>query len=179
MTGLREIPRSTLMLIALVGVSSLCLFQAMRHEEVEIAPVGGPAPKDLIPLSFPVLRTPQSALYATIAEHSVFNVDHVKDQPPPPPKPPPPPPLENYKLVGVVLSSAERLALVQRKASGDVMRVRSGDTFDGWTVGQIGSGAVQVSAQGLAGTLSIPRAAGRVTIGGTTTFMSATPSFVQ
>jgi hypothetical protein len=179
MTIIGDIPRSTALLLALIGVGALALIVALLPSSVSIEARSEPVPSDLVPIRLASLAIPQANPYDAIAEHSVFNSDHAKDQPPPPPKPPPPPPLENYQLDGVIVAMSNTLALIERKADRSVIRVRTGDAFDGWTVDQIGRGVVQVNGGGQTGTLSIPRAAGRVTMHGVTTLMSATQDLSQ
>ena len=179
MTLVGDMPRSTALLLGLAALSTLTLLVALLPSSVSAPSKAEVSPRDLAPLRLAVTSVPPATTYDAIAEHSLFNTDHAKDQPPPPPKPPPPPPLENYQLDGVVVAMANTLALIERKADHQVMRVRTGDAFDGWTVAQIGRGLVEVSGGGQTGTLSIPRAPGRVTIRGITTFMSSTQGLAQ
>jgi type IV pilus biogenesis protein PilP len=62
-----------------------------------------------------------------------------------------------YRLVGIAGDSVERLALV-RKADGEIVTVRTGDSLDGWTVDRIDTRGVSISGGGLTELLAIPAA---------------------
>ncbi len=99
--------------------------------------------------------------YEIIAARPLFNDGRRADPPPPPPAPPKPPPLpgiENYRLVGLVLSSDVRLALVSRSQGGDLARLRPGDQLDGWTVETVDDTGVTVTGQGNTAHMKVTRA---------------------
>jgi hypothetical protein len=108
------------------------------------------------------IAVPPLSNYAAIVWRPLFNDDRRRDLPPPPPappKPPAPPSAENYQLVGIILSSELRMALVQRRSDAFVARLHVGDTLDGWTVKTIDASGVQLGSPSSTTELIIPRAA--------------------
>jgi hypothetical protein len=104
---------------------------------------------------------PPLTAYASIVARPLFNAGRSKDPPPPPPeppKPPPPPSVDNYRLVGLVLSPTTRLALVERREGGQDMRLMPGDLLDGWTVVSVEASGVRLTGPGVSAQLTIPHA---------------------
>ena len=106
-------------------------------------------------------KTPPLASYDVIVAQPLFNVARRADPPPPPPAPPKPPPLpavESYRLVGLVLSPDLHLALASRSQGGDLMRLKPGDTLDGWSVAAVDATGVVLSGQGNTAHMKVTRA---------------------
>ena len=104
---------------------------------------------------------PPLSHYELIVARPLFNAGRRTDPPPPPPAPPKPPPLpaiESYRLVGLVLSSSLRLALVSRAQGGDIVRLHPGDNLDGWTVEAVDVSGVQLTGQGNTQLMKVTRA---------------------
>ncbi len=114
--------------------------------------------------------------YAAIVWRPLFNNDRRRDAPPPPPappKPPAPPTANNYQLVGIILSSNLRMALVERRADAQVAHLHIGDMLDGWTVKTIDASGVQLDGPSSTTELTIPRAAQRLPPGTASTAVAA------
>ena len=106
-------------------------------------------------------KTPPLASYEVIVARPLFNAGRRTDPAPPPPAAPKPPPLpvvESYRLVGLVLSPGLQLALVSRPQGGDLLRLRPGDTLDGWNVETIDANGVVLSGQGATAHMKVTRA---------------------
>lgn len=93
----------------------------------------GPPPAELPPLD----------AFAAITERPLFHQSRRPPEPPPrtvatrPAAPPPPPPtLVGYELIGVVMRTGDRVALVRTPAEPRV-EVRRGDSLGTWTVTDI------------------------------------------
>ncbi len=54
-----------------------------------------------------------------------------------------------FVLMGVVKGDSERLALLRHKATGELLRLREGDIFDGWSLDSLESDRVHLSKGGL------------------------------
>lgn len=50
-----------------------------------------------------------------------------------------------FVLMGVVRGDKERLALLRHKATGELLRLREGDVFDGWSIDALESDRVHLS----------------------------------
>ncbi len=125
---------------------------------------------------------PPLSNYAAIVWRPLFNDGRRRDPPPPPPappKPPPPPSAEHYQLVGIILSSDLRMALVARRADGQVAHLHVGDMLDGWTVNAIDASGVQLSGPGGTTQLTIPHAAQRAPSGSTSAVIAAVHSSTE
>jgi hypothetical protein len=123
--------------------------------------VEAPAADPVFERPSPIIVPPLSR-YAAIVQRPLFNDDRRRDPPPPPPappKPPPPPSADNYRLVGLILSSNLRMALVQRRQDGQVAHLHEGDMLDGWTVKTVAASGVQLTGSSGEVELTIPRAA--------------------
>jgi len=127
----------------------------------------GNAPDVKVP-NIPKARDPGALTkYASIAERPLFNSDRKPDPLPPPPAPPAPPKpqivlgdLNQLKLVGVILSGDNRIALV-RRASAGTLTLRVGDTLDGWKIEKIDAQGVGLSGGDRQDALRIPKAENR------------------
>jgi len=62
-----------------------------------------------------------------------------------------------YRLVGIAGDSVARLALI-RKADGEIVTVRKGDSLEGWSVDEIDARGVSISGGGRTELLAIPAA---------------------
>lgn len=119
-------------------------------------PVQSPpaAPSIAIPSPAPVspLRT-----YVAIAARSLFNPDRRPDPAPLPASAAKPaaPSADSYQLVGILLSSELRLALVERRQGGEVLRLREGDTLDGWMVKTVSASGVELAQANTSAELTI------------------------
>jgi hypothetical protein len=141
---------SGLLALLLVLLPSIVFVRAPPADPVLVKP----SPIEVAPLGS----------YAAISLRPLFNNGRRRDPPPPapaPPKPPPPPSADSFHLVGLVLSTAVHLALVQRVRDGQMMRLQEGDMLEGWTVKSVDQSGVQLTGPGAATELTIPNAAQR------------------
>jgi hypothetical protein len=85
----------------------------------------------------------------------------VEAPPPPPPAPPPPPP--QLVLVAVISTPDVRLAILQRADGGETMRLKVGETLEGWTLKSLHVDHVELDSGGTGNKLylsdSIPKQA--------------------
>lgn len=85
----------------------------------------------------------------------------VEAPPPPPPAPPPPPP--QLVLVAVISTPDVNLAILQRADGGEVMRLKVGETLEGWTLKSLHVDHVELDGGGTENKLylsdSIPKQA--------------------
>jgi general secretion pathway protein N len=58
-------------------------------------------------------------------------------------EPPPEPPA--LKLIGIVMTAAEQVALLSDEATGEVQRLRPGEDYDGWTLKIVDSRTVELA----------------------------------
>jgi general secretion pathway protein N len=58
-------------------------------------------------------------------------------------EPPPEPP--TLKLIGIVMTAAEQVALLSDEATGEVKRLRPGEDYDGWTLKIVDSRTVELA----------------------------------
>lgn len=100
--------------------------------------------------------------FAAIVDRSLFNFDRRKD---PVPQAlgagkPQLPSLDGYRLVGVIVTADQGVALVERRATNSVVKLKAGDNLDGRTVKDITAAGVTFSGSSAIEILSIPKAAG-------------------
>lgn len=148
---------------AILAVSGLCAILAtvMPTAVLPQGPVQGMVFK---PLAMrPPPKAPDLTSYAAISTRPLFNDGRRKDPPPPPPKPIPPPDVDNYRLVGLVISGNSHLALVARSSGGGILRLRTGDRLDGWTVTAVNPKGLLLNAPGAVGDLHMFRFSGAAT----------------
>ncbi len=128
------------------------LFDAPQAAEVK-------APPTLVMAPMPAIGT-----FDAIAERPLFNADRKPDPLPPPPEAPKPAivlgDLAQYRLVGFTGDRHTQLALVQ-KTGGQLLTLRPGDAFEGWTVVRIGVDGVAISGGDRKELLAIPKAQNR------------------
>lgn len=123
---------------------------------------------DLIQITSPKLLFPELLKqepfdnYSVLIEQPLFNADRKKDPPPPPPLSllAQLPSLDSYRLVGVIITADKSLALVERRATKNVVELKSGDMLDGRTVKDITPAGVVFGGSAMSEVLSIPKAPG-------------------
>ncbi len=78
---------------------------------------------------------------AAVLEHPLFYVSRTRWAPPPAPveEPPPPAPstLNNYSLVGVIVSGTSRSALIRLAGEGRTILLSEGQELEGWTLREV------------------------------------------
>jgi hypothetical protein len=141
-----------LALIALLTTSLVILPSSATRVSRASAPRMSFAPLPILQgANFPL------SAYAVMSEKPLFNTDR---------KPDPlesdakakVPPLSDYRLVGVVIVKADRLALIERRKAHQTVTVRPGDALDGRHVDDIGVSGVRLSGENGAEFLVIPKA---------------------
>jgi hypothetical protein len=161
-------PQSTKVLALALAAGVAAAASAMVPSPLSyISLSAGEAPEIRAP-SIPKVRDPGAlTVYASIAERPLFNADRKPDPLPPPPPPPVPPKpqivlgdLGQLKLVGVILSGDNKIALV-RRASAGTLTLRVGDTLDGWKIEKIDVQGVGLSGGDRQDSLRIPKAENR------------------
>ena len=166
MIAWKEWPRSTrAWAIAVVSGAAVCVFAIIPLPlALIIGMSSAPAHEIKAPLIVKLPEPSELKSYAGISERPLFNADRKPDPLPPPPPPPTPPKpqvvlgdLTQLKLVGVVLSGDNKLALV-RRASAAILTLRVGDTLDGWKVDKIDAQGVGLSGGEHQDGLRIPKA---------------------
>jgi hypothetical protein len=131
--------RTVLVLAAVLAVASEWI---APRELAQYAPALG------TPINVPVeggpATAPSTGTYPAIAEHPLFYPTRHPWAPPPPPATAPaaaqtgPAPLANYILGGVVITNANRLALLKSSNTAKTIALTEGRELDGWTLREIG-----------------------------------------
>ena len=149
--AIRMPPSLTLLMGALLfGLVTLGL--VLAPTVILPPPSSAVAPYADSPVHLVLRSTDPLSYYQPVWLHPLFNKARSKDLPPPPPPPPPapkPPDLTAYRLVGIITSPSLRMVLVRRATGGDLLRLKAGDTLDGWTITDIGVNGASVSADGI------------------------------
>ena len=147
---------------------------------VLLSPDEGPPPVTTAPARAPELPSlatyapPPKGQFNAINERPLFMATRrpfVPEAPPPPPAPPPapamatppppaPPPAslrQTHTLIGIVEASGERTALLRANAGAVVVRLAEGDSFQGWTMKQVGPDTVRVRAGEMEELIEFPK----------------------
>jgi hypothetical protein len=130
--------RAVLVLMAALAVAGEWI---TPRELTEYAPA--PAGASNAPPAGSPAAARAAAIYAAIAEHPLFYPTRQPWAPPPAaePKAPLPQtaavPLANYTLAGVVITSANRVALLKSSTTAKTLTLTEGRDLDGWTLREI------------------------------------------
>lgn len=134
---------SLLWRFALVMLAGLALWQVLHLEPEELRPLSQlplarkPEPMDVRPEATP--RPTED--YAAIQAAPLFYPSRQPWVPPTPPveetPPPAPSPLNDYALVGVVLSGDSRSAILRLAREGRTIVLSEGQELEGWTLREI------------------------------------------
>lgn len=108
---------------------------------------------------------PASAAFEAITARPLFNRERKPDPVPPPPEPPKPAivlgDVSQFRVEGLVTTNETQLALV-RKSGAQLLRLKPGDTVEGWKVDSIDiAKGVSISGGDRSEVLKIPKAANR------------------
>jgi hypothetical protein len=128
-------------LLTMIGTHGLATFAAAA------APVGSPVvegERDSIQLrGNPLWAVPLSSLTAT-GDRPIFAPSRQRPAPPPPPPvaavPPPPTPVAAapeqipLRLLGTITSAKNGIAICLNQATTEVVRLRTGENFEGWVL---------------------------------------------
>jgi hypothetical protein len=120
------------------------------HSGISAAPVGSlPADAEAGSAQLrgnPLWGIPLASLKAT-GDRPIFSPSRQRPTPPPPPPvaaaPPPPPPTAAapeqipLKLLGTITSPRNAIAICLNQATSEVIRLRTGESFEGWTLRDI------------------------------------------
>lgn len=158
-------PGSTRVLAATLAAGVTLAVYVMIPSPLSYLAWSGAEPPQVRMPNIPKLREPAKIeAYASIAARPLFNADRKPDPLPPPPEPPKPKivlaDLNQFKLVGVIVSGESRIALV-RRAGTSTLTLRVGDTLDGWKVEKIDAQGVGLSGGDRQDSLKIPQAANK------------------
>lgn len=156
--------RSWPVLAVLTADAAILALLALAMRAPESPPPGAPP---AVPSSAPTATAAEPVRdYAAVVERPLFTsgrrpVSAVPSAPPrpapvPPPSPPPPALPADLSLVGTVLAPPERVALL-RQGHQPARRVREGEVFAGWTVGEIGDSGVTLSSGDSRHRLTLPK----------------------
>jgi hypothetical protein len=176
MTAIAERPPLTIALLGLASCALLALVLVLLPSLVLPPDAGIAAPADAKILTRGDLLQLPLASYAAISERPLFNEGRRKDPAQALADASTPtglPGLDTYRLAGIVISSATRLALVERIASKQIVSVKPGDTLDGRRVEDVEEDNVVFSGAGGVETLSMPHVNGWSRTDGTTAAASA------
>ncbi|MCE9524161.1 MAG: hypothetical protein K8S25_17215 [Alphaproteobacteria bacterium] len=123
-----------------------------------------PVPEVKAPPALKLAPMPPLAAFDVIAARPLFNADRKPDPVPPPPEAPKPAivlgDLTQYRLVGTVRDANRQLALVQ-KTGAQLLTLKPGDVFEGWTIDKIDDKGVAISGGDQKQVLAIPKANNR------------------
>lgn len=116
-----------------------------------------------VPRSSSPAAVPPAATYPAIAEHPLFYPTRQPWTPPAvetkaPPTQTGPVPLANYVLVGVVITNANRAALVKSSTNAKTVTLTEGRELKGWTLREITRERLRFESGGAAWDMGFPAA---------------------
>lgn len=121
-------------------------------------------PEIKAPPPLKLAAVPPLSQFDEITQRPLFNTDRKPDPIPPPPKQAGTAmtlgDLAQYRLLGTIRAADIELALVQ-KTGGQAMTLKKGDTFEGWTVEDVGDKGVAITGGDRSEVLAIPKANNR------------------
>lgn len=138
--------RATLALawrFGLVLLAAAALLQVLNLDPAELRPLSLTAPlrrpDALAARPEPAVRP--DATYPSIQAHPLFYPSRTRWAPPPAPveepPPPAPSPLNDYTLIGVILSGASRSAIIRLSRENRSFVLSEGQELEGWTLREI------------------------------------------
>lgn len=157
MTALSNRHPLTVMLGALAALGLAALLLTLLPSLVWVS---APNRITAAPDEVPVPRLEQNAFedYKAVIDRPLFNPGRLKD-------PPPPntataaqlPSLGDYRVAGIVIAGTVKLALVERKATKQVVTLHPGDMLDGRHVDDINETGLTLSGTNGAEVLTMPK----------------------
>jgi hypothetical protein len=130
---------------AAMGLAALCLWQGLTDAAMPDFPPAVPAAVSATAALQPSARLPPLAELSAAAERPLFNPTRRRVLPPPVTAAPPAASNRAFRLpqlLGVAGVGDRRLALIKVPDERDVRRLRVGDSYDGWAVGDIRGNSV-------------------------------------
>lgn len=159
MTRLVDRSPATLALALAAGIGVLAFLAAVMPSVVSVPENAMPSAPPLRMVGLPAIDGRPFQEYATIADRPLFNAGRKKDNLPQSQAAAGNlPALSEYRLVGIVISKQSGLALIERRATKQVLSVHIGDSVGGRRVDQISAAGVDLSGPSGAERLAIPRA---------------------
>lgn len=123
-----------------------------------------PAVEIKAPPPLKLAAMPKSASFDAVTARPLFNRERKPDPLPPPPEPPKPEivlgDISQFRVEGLVTSGTKQIALV-RKEGAQLIRLKTGDTLEGWKIEKIDAKGISISGGDRIETLKIRKADNR------------------
>jgi hypothetical protein len=159
MTKIFEMPPLTLAIAAAIALAGLILVTAALPSVFFAPDVAAPSVPRIGAIKALDDRAERYGDYAVIFKQPVFNPGRVKD----PVLPPASaalsiPSLSDFRLVGIVISTDTRMALVEQRSTNQVLTIRPGGVFAGRRVVNILESGVDLAGPSGSERLVVPKA---------------------
>lgn len=166
MIGLGEVGVSAKLLLALIaaGLASAVLVFIPSPMAMLDALEQAPVTEVKAPPHVKVAAMPALAAFDVLTARPLFNRDRKPDPLPPPPEAPKPAivlgDIAQFRVEGLVVSGDSQIALV-RKGGAQLLRLKPGDTLEGWKIDKIDLKGIAISGGDRSELLAIPKAENR------------------